>query len=127
MKKVVVDSDIIIDWLRMGQGRWLELAEQMAEGKIDIYCSSVTVLELFAGESAKLQEKLILEIIGKLKVVALDGQLARLVGETKRALRTQVALGDLVVGMTAVWLKAKLATKNQKHFAQIEGLKFFEA
>ena len=126
VQAVLIDTDIIVDFLRTDGGLLPKLVGMQQEGAAGLFISSITMIELFAGDSASRQAKLLEELFGQFRIVPVDQVLARFVGEAKRGMRVNIALGDFVIGMTAVWLGAKLATKNQKHFAQIEGLKFFE-
>lgn len=125
MKKIVVDSDIIIDFLRTGEGYFPKLVEKQAEGKLQIYLSSVTVMELLAGESASKDEEYLLKLVGSFKVEPFGTELAKLAGRTKRGRKLQIALADFIIGMTAIKLKAVIATRNKAHFKGISELKFY--
>lgn len=128
MKKILVDTDVIIDFLRTNKGLFLNLLELQEQGSLTLYISSVTVMELFVGTSSQKpdQSQQLKELIDSLRVVPLDARLAQFTGELKRGKKWTILTSDLIVSATALWLKAQLATRNQKHFAGIPGLKFFK-
>ena len=127
MKKVLVDTDIIIDFLRTNEGVFLTLLKLQEQGSFTLYISSITVMELFVGTSSQkpAQFKQLKELISSLRVVPLDTNLAQFTGELKRGKKWTILTSDLIIASTALWLKAELATRNKKHFAAIPGLKFF--
>ncbi|MBI3559094.1 PIN domain-containing protein [Candidatus Gottesmanbacteria bacterium] len=126
MEQVVVDSDLIIDFLRTRKGFFVDLLKLQTEGKIEFFIASVTVFELFSGQSTVGEENELLDLISKLKVISFDADIARLAGEINRNSQYILKLADLAIGATTLFLNAELATKNQKHFSQIPKLKFFK-
>ena len=127
MKKVLIDTDIIIDFLRTNKGLFFSLLESQEQGNFILYISSITVMELFVGTSSQKpdQFKHLKELISSLRVVPFDAKLAQFTGELKRGKKWTILTSDLIIAATSLWLKAQLATKNKKHFAAIPGLKFF--
>lgn len=126
MKMVVVDTDIWVDFFRGKKELLEELWKRQLKGKIRVAMSSITVMELLSGKTGKRDEKVLLSMLEELKVMAVDYRLARLAGESKRGKKTNIALADYLIGMTAVFVKGYLVTRNKKHFEGIEGLKFLE-
>ena len=125
MEKVVVDSDIIIDYLRTSKGRLPDLLSLQEQGKIEIYVSSMTVFELFAGSFSKKDESKISELVAGFKVVAFDENLAKFAGELTRDWKLSLPLADFVIASTAVFIEAQVVTRNKDHFKGIPKLKFF--
>lgn len=125
MVKLVLDTDVIIDLLRTGSGILTEIGELLDEGSTEVYISAITMLEIRAGENSLQQEKLLRDILDNIKIISIDKKLAEFLGRTKKALGGSMTLADLMIGGTAKWSKAKLVTRNRKHFEQIPGLKFF--
>ncbi len=126
MEQVVIDSDLIIDFLRTRKGFFVDLLKLQTEGKIELFIASVTVFELFSGQSAIGEENELLDLVSKLKVVSFDADIAKLAGEINRNSQYVLKLADLAIGTTTLFLNAELATKNKKHFSQIPKLKFFK-
>jgi predicted nucleic acid-binding protein len=112
--------------LRIKKGGLLEIIEQAREKKIKVYVSSVTVLELYSGNITNFEAKTINEIFNSLTVVSLDEELAKYIGIKRKLYRNSVGFADLVIAGTAMWLGAKLATRNIKHFETIANLKFWK-
>lgn len=126
MKSIVVDTNVLIDYLRVERGPFPALIELQKQHKIELCLSSITVMELFAGKSSKEASEYLEEFIGQFKIIPFDKILARFTGELRREKRMAMQTADLIIGATTLWLKAYLATGNQKHFTGIPGLKFFE-
>lgn len=126
MDKVLVDSDILIDYFRTSKGLLPDLISFQIGGKIEIYISSVTVFELFAGSSSKKDKVKIQELIEKLKVIVFDGKLAQFAGELTRDNKLSVPLADFIIASSALYIDALIATRNKEHFRPIPGIKFFD-
>lgn len=125
MIKVLVDTDIIIDFLRTDKGILPHLFTLQSEEKIELYISAVTVLELFSGKSAKIKKPNLDELISVFNIIELTRDLARFTGELKRDLSQTIAFADLTVAASALHIGAKLATRNRRHFIGIPNLRFF--
>jgi predicted nucleic acid-binding protein len=125
VRKVILDTDIIIDFIRAERGPLSELIELQSLHDIELYLSSITVMELFAGQSSQENAAKLEKLIDKFRIVAFDKVLARFTGEFRRGKKLDLHFADFIIGATAVWLKAQLATGNKKHFQGIPGLKFF--
>jgi predicted nucleic acid-binding protein len=125
VEKVVLDSDIIIDYLRTGKGRYEELLKLQLAEKIQLYLSSVTVMELFAGKMDNDTEKLLTELVNNFIIIPFDKTLAKFTGLAKNGKKIDIPLADFIIAQTAIFLEAKLATRNAKDFRQIPSLKFY--
>jgi len=127
MKKVVLDTSIIIDYLRTKQGLFPELALLEKTGSTLLYLPTVAVLELWKGNSMDMHgvESSVERILQITKDVPLSKQLAKKAGELIRK-DTVSDFVDSVIAATALYLEAELATLNKKHFAKVKGLKIFK-
>lgn len=125
MIKILLDSDVIIDFLRSGQGQLPSLFKLQSENKAELYISAITVLELFAGKSSKQITPDLLELISSFKIIQISTDLAQYAGELRRDNNLAIALADLLVGASALYIKAKLATGNRRHFQKISRLIFY--
>lgn len=123
-ENVLVDSDILIDFFRTGTGLLPDLIKQQDEGEIEIYVSSMTVFELFSGQSSRSEKEKILQLLEDLKIIPFDPSLAQLAGELNRDLHVRVPLADFIIGATSLYLNAKLATRNKSHFKDISRIRF---
>lgn len=125
MVKVLVDTDIIIDFIRTENGILPKLFILQSEEKIELFISALTVLELYSGQSSKMKNPHISELISAFHIVDLDQNLGRFTGELKRDYPQIGAFADIIIGASALYIGAQLATRNRKHFRAIPKLKFF--
>ncbi|MBI3380305.1 PIN domain-containing protein [Candidatus Gottesmanbacteria bacterium] len=126
MEKVVVDTDIIIDFLRTNKGLLPRLRQLQEKGVLEIYISSVTIVELFTGDMRRTQEKMLSDLLVNFKVIPFDEEIAKFAGEAKRGKRLQIQLSDFIIGITSIYFKADLATRNKDHFQGMKGIKFWK-
>ena len=125
MKKVVLDTDIIIDFFRAEIGpfsRLIELQNRHAIESLSLHHHSDGTFHrrVVRKNAAQLEE-----FIEKFRIVTFDKILARFTGELRRGRKLNLHFADFIIGSTTLWLGAELATRNKKHFQEIPGLKFF--
>lgn len=125
MIKVVVDSDIFIDLLRTKKGELPILFEFQEKQDIELYLSTVTVMEVFSGKSSKSEEISLLALMESFTVIPLTFEIAKLAGELKRDHKNPGLVSDLIIAATAVSIGAQLTTRNRRHFQGFKNLKFF--
>jgi tRNA(fMet)-specific endonuclease VapC len=114
MKNVVVDTDILISFLR-GRKEAQSFLRSILEESI-MYCSAITVAEIFAGMKEHEREKTAALIDG-LNIVDVSRDIAEKAGQYKRDEKRQaLELDDCLVAATAFLYKAVLATGNKKHY-----------
>ena len=114
MKNVVVDTDILIDFLR-GKRRAQDFLLSIFEDSI-IYCSVITAAEIYAGMKPHERAKTT-ELIDRLNIVDVDREIAERAGEYKRDEKRQsLELDDCLIAATACVKRAVLATGNGKHY-----------
>lgn len=116
--KVLVDTDIIIDYLRgVKSARDLFRSEAF-----DIYCSILSKKELLSTQGLRGSErKRIAELLLRIKVLRIDSdihskyiQLLSLYGER------QTSMVDYVIAGTAWAKNLPLMTRNKKHFVHVK-------
>ncbi len=125
MRNVVLDTDVIIDYLRMGFGSLEDLISAASNREIKLYISSVTLMELFSGDIKRNQVEVIEYIENKIEIINLDQELAKYLGHLRKTAKSHIQLADLIIGGSACYIGAQIATRNKKHFAAISGLKFY--
>lgn len=128
MKKVVIDTDIIIDYLRLPEEEKVDFWKILSQPKIKPLISAATLQELFIGQSSKdkKREQKIRKALLLLKVKKIDEKIAELAGKILRDNPGKMSFPDAQIAATAILEKAYLATGNKKHFKNIKGLKFYE-
>ena len=122
---VILDTNIIIDHLRQTGSKDSILSKLLKESKLDeVVISSVTIQELFEGQSTKEEEigKWILAILSPFKLLPYTYEIAKLAGEVARDLDRDMEFADAAIAATAIAHGAKLATLNKKDFRGIQGL-----
>ncbi len=126
MQKIVIDSDILIDHLRLNSQTLDFILEKVRNKKIKIYISGIVVSELYSGNDTRESAKLIQinDLIGLFEFVPSSQEISQTAGFLVRDYKA--GIGDAIVAATAISLNAKLATRNIKDFKSIKGLKLFK-
>jgi toxin FitB len=107
---VLVDTDIFIDHLRGAHG--------LKPGKHRLHYSVVTRAELYAGSSAT---DLVMQLLAPFREIDVDRPVAERAGRIRR--ETGVRLPDALIAATALEHGLNLATRNEKDFSPIRGVR----
>ncbi|MBI4321525.1 MAG: type II toxin-antitoxin system VapC family toxin [Chloroflexi bacterium] len=119
MNAVIVDTDILIDFLRGQPGAKKFFGQLIAQSVV--CCSAITVAELHAG-MREWEEQATRDLTGGLVVLPVTQEIAEKAGRLKRYARGFApGLGDCLVAATAILEDVPLATTNRKHYP-FEGL-----
>ena len=114
MRNLLVDTDVLIDFLR-GRERAKVFLVSMAE-EHTLYCSAITVAEIYAGMRPHEKSKTD-ELIDSLNILAVDREIARKAGGYKSSTKSQtLELADCIIAATAFCHRAILATGNARHY-----------
>ena len=112
----LVDSDIVIDFLR-GRNYAREILERWAkEGLLAV--STLTHLEVYQGMKDG-EEKATSAFLDGLTSVAVDVPIARQAGRLMRELRSKgktAGMADAIIAATALQLSVPLLTNNGEHY-----------
>lgn len=125
--KVVIDTSIIIDYLRRHHDHSKSLFIQFSKTGI-IVLSTVTVAELYSGKSAQekgAQRKFIDELIEGGEVIAPSLKTAKIVGMLRA--RYQLSLGDAFVAAVAIEEKLPVFTIDTKAFGNIKEINLYKS
>jgi toxin FitB len=107
---VLVDTDVFIDHLRG--------ATALQVGKHRLHYSVITRAELFAGNSATNH---FAQLLAPFKELPVDRAVAELAGRVSREFGLR--LPDALIAATALEHGLQLATRNEKDFAPVRGLR----
>jgi len=120
-KKLLIDTDIIIDFLR-GFDRAVRYIKSHSE---EIVLSVVTVAELYAGVKDNDEYKELDDFIDLFPILQISTEVARIGGLYKREYFKShgVGLADGLIAASAEIHDAVLKTLNIKHYPMIKGLK----
>jgi predicted nucleic acid-binding protein len=118
MKSIIVDTDILINFLRGKKCALNFLVSAMEEA--DLCCSALTVGEIHAGMKEHEREHTE-ELFDSLTVVDVTRAIGEKAGSYKRAIKSQnLALNDCIIAATAFMIHAVLATGNDKHYPMLD-------
>ncbi len=117
MKRIVIDSDIYIDYLR-GDLKAKRFFERIREDMV--FFSAITEAELLSGKECNKIEKraLVLEVLRNGTKIPVENRIAEKAGTFRRVYNTN--LQDALIAATAFVMKAKLVTRNIKDFKKIK-------
>lgn len=114
MKTVIVDTDILINFLRGREKARKFLLSLAAEGVV--CCSVITVAEICAGMKDH-ERASTMELIDGFHIINIDRAIAEKAGEYKRSEKKQkLELDDCFIAASAFEHNAVLATGNGKHY-----------
>ncbi len=113
MKPVLVDTDVLINFLRGKQQAKEFLLSHLGS---PILCSVITVAEIFAGMRPHEEEKT-RALLDNLEVIPVTRAIAEKAGLYKGGIRSHsLELDDCLIAATAHLRKVTLATGNERHY-----------
>ena len=125
--KIVVDSSIIIDYLRGGK-KWddfISVAE--TEQDMQLFLPTIVIFELYSGTSTKSIKKLqeMVYFIRQFERIDLNEHIARLAGELSRDVKQHIQAPDYIIAASALSINATVLTLNKKHFEQTPNVNIY--
>lgn len=127
MKTVVIDTNILIDYAN-GHASWLD--KLIKNTKYKLILPTIVIAEYFT--STALEEEKEIKVadttFSLLTKQDLTEGIAKVLGGIMRHKNypRSAGLADLIIAATAIFLKAELATRNNRDFAKIPTLSFFD-
>ncbi|MBM3283871.1 type II toxin-antitoxin system VapC family toxin [Candidatus Gottesmanbacteria bacterium] len=122
MEKVIVDTDVFIDFLRGHKQRIKKIFTLIQQKEIKGSISLISVVELYSGKDCRQKEKL--AVLNKLlyffEIISPNLAIAKLAGNLKR--EYELGLADAIIAATAIEENAQLFTFNLKHFRKVPRL-----
>jgi predicted nucleic acid-binding protein len=125
LKSVLIDSDILIEVARARDSSILNKWDALSQGSTVLFCSPVTVAELWHG--ARPQEDRILQaLFAAVQSIPIDAEIGQRAGVFLRqyARSHGVELGDALIAATACLHDLQLWTRNRRHYP-MKDLSFF--
>lgn len=126
MQKVLLDTSVIIDFLRV-KDKQPTILFSLANKRIKLYISMITQAELYSGKhiwKVKLAMNEMEVLLGGLYVLPFDQKLTKSAGGLRA--EYDIDLLDAIIAATAISAKLPLVTLNIKDFQKIKGLKVLE-
>jgi predicted nucleic acid-binding protein len=129
-RRVVLDSDVLIDFLR-GVDESIKLIEDLRGKGVTLATTSINIFELAWGASKLGAGKLghVRRLAKILEVLSLSSEEAIKAGEEMgylELLGLRVDLRDVLIGVIAREHGAMVVTGSVRHFSRIRGLKVLE-
>lgn len=114
MRNVLVDTDILINFLRGKETAKKFLTLLLEDATVN--CSVITVAEIYVGMKDHEKEKSD-ELIDSLNVIDVNREIAEKAGKYKKEGKSQsLERDDCLIAATAFVKEAILATGNEKHY-----------
>lgn len=120
MSRLLIDTDVLIDFLR-----GLEQAKDfIASLPEQAYVSAITVAELHVGVRNGKERAVLTEFLDTLDTIALDAETAANGGLLRRDYGKShgVGLNDALIAATAINKRLQLVTLNEKHCPMVKNL-----
>lgn len=126
---VVLDTNVIIDHLRLPKGSETALIKitRLSPSEI-IAVSVISVQELYQGKSSResMKENDIRMILDNVKILPYDMKVAKLAGRIIRDLSCPIGFADAAIAATAIINGYSLFTNNKKDFVDIKNLQLVD-
>ena len=126
-ERIVVDTDVLIDYFSGAEPAAEAVARLLAEDRLAV--TTVTLFELACGVSTEEQLRDLELLTQAALVVALDGYAALRAGVVYRDLRTRgklVGMADLLIAGCCLAAGFPLLSRNREHFGRVRGLKLLQ-
>ena len=128
MENILIDTDVVIDYLRSRDKSSTELIKLMQEH--DLFLSSISEFELYLGaKTARHQNDLEL-LFSEVEVIPFDfgcGKIAAGIWKDTQSRHQHIEIKDIFIASIAISNDVWLQTFNTKHFKGIKDLKIWES
>lgn len=123
MQRWLVDTDVMIDYLR-GFPQSVSFLEKIIMSSV-CYLSVITVAELYAGIKEGKERQLLEKLPSIFELISVDSAIASTGGLYRRNYGKShgVGLADAMIAATAEHSEATLVTLNKKHFPMLKQIK----
>lgn len=127
MKKLLIDTSVLIDFLRVKSQKEETLYYKLAKAGHPFYASILTHSELFSGKSIwedKNARSAAEKLFSEIELIPLDITVSQQAGKIRAYY--DITLIDSIIAATALINKLRLVTLNKKDFKKIKGLKLLD-
>jgi len=118
--KYIIDTNIIIDHLRIGELKASDFLKQIENGEIQAFISVVTEYELLAIKLKKKEEEIIEEIFSLMPTISATSEIVRQAALFYK--KYQISMADGIIAATAFRAKAIIVTRDNA-FLKIKEVK----
>jgi predicted nucleic acid-binding protein len=121
MKIILIDTDIVINFLR-GKENARDFLLSVAED-CTLCCSVITITEIYAGMREQEKEKTD-DLLDSLNIIEVNRAIAEKAGRYRSEIRSQeLELDDCIIAASAFHINALLATSNERHYPMTDIVK----
>lgn len=125
--KIVVDTSILIDYLRGGKKGAQFIEEVEKDDDSELFLPTIVIFELFSGQSTKspVVATRILSLLKFFQRIELTEEIARQAGQLFRDTKKTLQVPDYIIAASALQVNAAVVTLNEKHFEQIPNINIY--
>jgi len=126
MKKVIVDTSVLVDFLRVAD-KGNTLFASLVANNYQLCVSVITHTELYAGKSVwrgKVARRELDTLLSNLKIIPLTEGVSTTAGKLRA--RYNIDLIDAIIAASAMNNHCELVTINTKHFSNIRGVRLYK-
>lgn len=123
MEKILIDTDVIIDFLRGYRKRIKGIFRDIENKKIKAYITWVNVVEIYSGIDFEEKEAIIKELFSLFEILSQDWKSVKLAGKLRR--NYGLGLADAIIASLVITHGLKLFTFNKKDFKKIREIKLY--
>lgn len=125
MEKILIDSDVVIDFLRGYDLRIKSFFSKIKNQQIKGCISLISIIELYSGieEENNIQDKYLKDLLLSIEIIPVEFDLCRYAGLLRN--KYPLSVSDSVIAASSVYFKIKLFTFNVKHFTNLSGIKLY--
>lgn len=122
MKKYLVDTNILIDYLR-NKNESINFIEESIK-TADLFISVITIAELHAGIKNQKEHKIMEKFFSVFKTIDINSSIAEQGGlyRHKYGKSHSVCLADALIAASTSYANAQLITLNKKHFPMLSDI-----
>ncbi len=127
MEDILIDTDVVIEYLRRKEKSSTELIKLMQ--KHDILLSSISEFELYFGAKTERHQCDLEMIFNEVRVVPFDfgcGRIAANIWKSRELAHQHLEIKDIFIASIAIYNGVWLRTFNEKHFKGIDNLKMWK-
>lgn len=128
MENILIDTDIVIEYLRNKDKYSTELIKLMQEH--DLFLSSISEFELYLGAKTVRHQNDLEILFSEVEVIPFDfgcGKIAANIWKETQARHQHVEIKDIFIASIAISNDVWLQSFNKRHFQGITGLKVWES
>lgn len=126
MKKLFIDTDVIIDYMKKKSDLLGELILLQDKKEVQLYINPLVLTEYFTDSSMRNEGKRnkVMEFFAYFTNISVEPQIGYLAGEL---MREQIIplVGDAVHAATCLNYKLTIVTRNIRHFRNVPGLSIY--